>query len=60
MVTSLKHNPQTIHALYFIAIIGDYGNIFYGVLEKIIEVQFGTMSPIHLFKCIWYDMNEGL
>ncbi|MQL74493.1 hypothetical protein Taro_006860 [Colocasia esculenta] len=40
--------------------IGDHENIFYGVLQNIIEFQFGTMPPIVLFKCKWYDMNVGV
>lgn len=42
-----------------IVTVGDYGSTFYGVLKNIIELHFGIMPPIFLFKCIWYDMNEG-
>ena len=41
-----------------IATVGDHGHIWYGILLDIIELQFIKGDPIHVFKCLWYDMSS--
>ncbi|KAG9450323.1 hypothetical protein H6P81_010288 [Aristolochia fimbriata] len=42
-----------------VASIREAKKIFYGVVENVLEVYFGTLAPVHLLKCSWYDMKEG-
>ncbi|KAG9453345.1 hypothetical protein H6P81_006249 [Aristolochia fimbriata] len=42
-----------------IATIGEVDNVYYGILMSIIEVYFGTLPPMLLFKCHWYNTKHG-